>query len=92
MQSLGNADLELEQLREMWQCPEPETDRAFALVFGSFGQIDDGDGDAALYGLWRRTLHFLRMPKHYDQLNRLARRLNDVIAMSGEEISKFLDC
>jgi hypothetical protein len=91
-QSLGNADLELEQLREMWQCSEPETDRAFALVFGSFGQIDDGDSDATLYRLWRRTLHLLRMPKHYDQLNRLARRLYDVTTMSGEEISTFLDC
>ena len=87
--SLGSAGLELEQLRKMWQCSDAETDRAFALVFGSMGQIDDGDTDATLLRLWRRTIGLLRNPAYYKQLNQLAMHLSQVKQMSASQIASY---
>jgi hypothetical protein len=89
-QSFGAAGLEMKYLRRMWDCVEPETDRAFAIAFGLLGHVDDGDAEGTMLRLWQRAVTLLRQPPQREQLTRLAQHLRKVERMSGGEVHRFL--
>ena len=88
--SHGDAGLEMKHLRRMWQCVEPEVDRAFGIAFALLSKFDDSDTEATLWRLWQRAVELLRQPLQRKQLDRLARQLMQVGKMPGEEVVRFL--
>lgn len=49
--SQGDAGLQMKHLRQMCQCAEPESDRAFAIAFALLGKTDDGDTEGTMLRL-----------------------------------------
>jgi hypothetical protein len=90
-QSLGSAGLEQRFLRQVWQCLQPETDRAVAIICGSLGSVDDGDVEATTRRLWHRAVRILRQPTHHQQLKSLARHIAEVKRMTRSEIIRVLN-
>jgi hypothetical protein len=88
--SIDDAGLDLEFLRQVWQCLQPEPDRAIAIICGSLGSVDDGDVETTTRRLWHRAVRILRQRQYYWQLQRLARHLREVEKMSGTEVLQFL--
>lgn len=84
--SFGDAGLEMQFLREIWQGLQREPDRAISLIFGSLGHVDEGDIEATARRLWHRAIRILRQPKVNTKLQRLVRRIEDVRKMSGAQI------
>jgi hypothetical protein len=88
--SLGDAGLEMRFLREVWQCFQPEPDRAMAIICGSLGKYDDGDAEATFKRLWHRAVRILRQPQHDQQIKLLAKHLLCVKRMTGEEVHRLI--
>ena len=74
----------------MWDCLEPEIDRAFAIAFGLLGHVDDGDPEGTMLRLWQRAVTLLRQHPEREKLTRLARHLMKLGQMSGEQVQQFL--
>lgn len=88
--SFGDAGVELQFLRDVWQCFQREPDRAVGIIFGSLGAYDNGDVEATTKRLWHRAVRVLREKPHFQQLKLLAGQLEKLKQMSGEEILALL--
>ena len=88
--SLGDAGLEMKFLREIWQCLQPEPDRAVAIVCGSLGKFDDGDAEATIRRLWHRAIRLLRQTAIRAKLDRLTRELERTGRLTGDKVERLL--
>jgi hypothetical protein len=88
--SYGDAGLEAKFLREVWQCLQPESDRALSIVVAWLGAYDDGNAEATTRRLWHRAVRILRQPQHYQQLKTVAQSLTEMRQMTGEEVRRQL--
>ena len=52
--------LEMKYMRRLLQCLDREADRAYSIVFGSLGKVDDGDAEGTIYRRWKRANRLLR--------------------------------
>ena len=89
--SFGEGGLEMKFLRKVWQCLQPEPDRAAAIIVGFLGEYDDGDIEATVRRLWHRAVRILRQPKRHKQLKALADALCRTIEMTDEDVVRVLD-
>jgi hypothetical protein len=87
----GQAGLEMKFLRRVWQCLQPEPDRAVALIVGFLGEYDDGDVEATAQRLWHRAARILRQPKRCKQLKVLAGELIQSIEMTEKDVIRVLN-
>lgn len=88
--SLQGAGPELRQLRLLWECLEPETERALVVALGTLPKLDDGDPEASVMRLWKRACRLLRQHGQRSELDQLARHLLKVRQMTGTEVVEFL--
>lgn len=88
--SSAGAGPELKQLRLLWECLEPESERALVIALGTLPVLDEGDPEATIYRLWKRAHRLLRESRQRIQLAELARHLLRNKQMSGAEVEDFL--
>ena len=88
--SMQGAAHELRQLRLLWECLEPESERAFIIALGTLPKLDEGDPEATMYRLWQRAHRLLSNNPQRTNLNRLARKLLEARQMTGFEVEAFL--
>lgn len=88
--SREGAGPELRHLRLLWDCLEPESERALIVALGTLPKLDEGDAEASMYRLWKQAHRMLRQKHQRTQLDELARHLLQVRRMSGREVEEFL--
>ena len=87
--TFGDAGLEENFIRKVWQCLQPEPDRAVAIVVGALSAYDDADAAATTRRLCNRAARLLREPRAHAQLSNLASQLMQAREMSALEVARF---
>jgi hypothetical protein len=71
-------------------CGQRDVDRAFALIVGWLGRVDDGDPNVTLERLWKQANRLLRTNESRSQMDSLAERLKRARKLTGEQVTDLL--
>jgi hypothetical protein len=77
-------------LAEAFECREPETDAAFAMILAMLGGLDGGDVPRTFTRLWCRAETLLRADLHRSRMGLIVHALKREQALDGHELLELL--